>query len=280
MICYYNNLKYQHMEDLKLSKEKHLQIAKGFFVPVKADRFLGPEVYYSDTMIAICFVTNDSQYGRITFEDIDSIKVSSGEILPFQLDWKIGTPYNWISKVENSVWLKERYKYEIERYKNNYEYSRNGNEMLTDYKHYVFSFYNEFIEVISRGFWFEKDDATLFGKPLQPGHPFLPLSEINAETIVAHNLTCQVRTNRKPKEEIILSTKYCTQKLMEFAVELDGEAKVDNTLSLFCRNGKLLSRLRGFFSRREVVFEGIATLGDVKPYIEKYMGEVYNRRKV
>ena len=65
--------------------------------------------------------------------------------------------------------------------------------MMTDFKHYLFSFHDQFIEVIARGFWFEKSETPLFGKKLMEGHPFLPLSEKNAEKITAHSLTAQIR---------------------------------------------------------------------------------------
>ena len=51
------------------------------------------------------------------------------------------------------------------------------------------------------------------------------------------------------------------------------------TIRLFYhRKGKLVSSLMGYFGRQIVEFDGIANLSDVKPYIEKYMKEVYERR--
>jgi len=50
-------------------------------------------------------------------------------------------------------------------------------------------------------------------------------------------------------------------------------------LVLAYHNGQLTSRLHGYFGGRVVAFDGVATLDDVRPYLEKYLGEVYERRK-
>jgi hypothetical protein len=105
------------------------------------------------------------------------------------------------------------------------------------------------------------------------------LPDNNLEKFVSHNLTCQVRTNSTPQDKLVSDAEFCSQKLIEFALELDGKASVDNSLILSYRNGKLISSLRGFFGKQIVEFEGLAKLTDVKPYIEKYIGEVYERRK-
>ena len=151
--------------------------------------------------------------------------------------------------------------------------------MLADFSHYVFKFQDRFVEVIARGFWFEQDKTSLFKRELQVGHPFLNLSDSNIEKFVSHNLTCQVSTNSTPQDKLVSDAKFCSQKLIEFALELDGKTSVDNSLILSYRNGKLISSLRGFFGKQIVEFEGIATFDDAKPYIDKYMNEVYERRK-
>lgn len=256
-----------------------MEIAKGIIIPVIADFVLSPDVLYSDELTGIYFQTEDEQYGRITFENLDAMKICRGENLPFTDNWEEGQEYPWVYKIENSKWLKERFDYENENYGSSYEFGGNVNEMLTDFSHYVFKFHDQFIEVIARGFWFEQDKTSLFKRELQIGHPFLNLPDNNLEKFVSHNLTCQVRTNSTPQDKLVSDAKFCSQKLMEFALELDGKASVDNSLILSYRNGKLISSLRGFFGKQIVEFEGLAKLTDVKPYIEKYIGEVYERRK-
>lgn len=257
-----------------------MELAIGIIIPVVADFVLGPEVLYGVENAGIYFQTEDEQYGRITFENLDAIKICRGENLPYTEDLKEGLEFPWIYKVENSNWQKERYNYEKTNYGSSYEFDGNVNEMLTDFSHFVFKFHDEFIEIISRGFWFEQDKTSLFKRELQVGHPFLNLPESNLEKFVSHNLTCQIRKNTKPQEKLISDAKFCSQKLLEFALEIDGEASVDNSLILSYRKGKLISTLRGYFGKEIIEFNGVANLEDVKPYIEKYMEEVSERRKV
>ena len=150
-----------------------MELAKGILIPVLADTISTPDVYYGDTLTGIYFATEDEQFGRITFENLDALKVCRGEDLPFTDNWEEGQDITWIYEVKNSKWLQERFQYEKDKYGSSYEFGGNVNEMLTDFKHYTFQFHDQFIEVIARGFWFEKDETSLFGKELQVGHPFV-----------------------------------------------------------------------------------------------------------
>jgi len=256
-----------------------VEIAQGITIPVVADFVLSPDVFYGDQLTGIYFQTEDEEYGRITFENLDALKICRGENLPYVDNWDEGQKYPWIYKIENSKWLKERFDYENENYGSSYEFGRDVNEMLTDFSHYVFKFHDQFVEVIARGFWFEQDKTSLFKRELQFGHPFLNLPNNSMEKFVSHNLTCQVIINSTPQDKLIADAKFCSQKLIEFALKLDGKASVNNSLILSYRNGKLISCLRGYFGKQIVEFDGVAKLADVKPYIEKYIGEVYDRRK-
>lgn len=257
-----------------------MEIAKGIILPIVADFVLSPDVFYGDELTGIYFQTEDEQFGRITFENLDALKICRGENLPFTDNWVEGQEYTWVYKIENSKWLKERFEYESENYGSSYEFGGNVNEMLTDFSHYIFKFHDQFIEVIARGFWFEKDKTSLFKRELQEGHPFLNLPDSNIQKFISHHLTCQVRTNTKSQDEIVSDAKFCSQKLLQFALELEGKASIDNSLILSYRNGKLISSLRGYFGKQIVEFDGIAKLEDVKPYIENYSKEVYERRKL
>jgi hypothetical protein len=48
--------------------------------------------------------------------------------------------------------------YENKHYGKSHEFGGNVNEMLTDLKHYLFSFHDQFMEIIARGFWFEESE--------------------------------------------------------------------------------------------------------------------------
>jgi len=255
-----------------------MEVARQIKIPLIADYVLSPDFFYGD-YTGIYFVTYDDKYGRITFENLDAVKICRGEIMPYEFDWSLCEQGVWIYQIENSKWQKERFDYENEHYGDAYEFGGNVNEMLTDFKHYLFEFHDEFIEVIARGFWFEEAEHSLFKKDLMEGHPFLPLPTENMEIMEVHTLKSQIRKNSKSKEQLIYDAQFCSQKLFEFALELDGEVSVNNTVLLSYRNGKLISTLRGYFGRQEAKFDGVANLEQVKPFMEKYIEGVYESRK-
>ncbi|WP_313385775.1 hypothetical protein [Chishuiella sp.] len=255
-----------------------MEIAKGIIIPVIADFVLSPHILYNEELTGIYFETEDEQYGRITFEKLDALKICRGENLPYISHSDEEQEYPWVYKVENSKWLKERFDYENKNYGSSYEFGGNASEMLADFSHYLFQFHDQFVEVIARGFWFEKDKTNLFKKKLQEEHPLLNLNENNLEKFTAYNLTCQIRRNLKPINQLVSDAKFCSQKLLQFAIELDGNTFIDNSLILSYKKEKLVSTLTGYFGKQIVEFCGIAKFDDVKPYIENYMFEVYERR--
>jgi len=116
-----------------------MEIANGIFIPIDADIVEKPFFYYiEDEKTSIHFETEYEQFGRITFSNLDSVKICRGEFLPYKNNWKKGN-YPWIFEVENSKWLKERFDYEKKHYEKSYEWGGNVNEMLSDFKHYVFN---------------------------------------------------------------------------------------------------------------------------------------------
>jgi len=252
---------------------------RGIEVPIEPDSVLTPDVYYGNQATGIYFETDDNHFGRISFENLDAIKVCRGEYLPYDYSYNDGGPFYWAYRIENSDWLSVRYSYEKDKYGTAYEFGGNVKEMLTDFSHFLFQFHDQFVEVIARGFWFEKSRTILLNQPLSEGHPFLDLPETNLEKFIAHTLTCQVRVNPLPIEHLVKNARYCSQKLFQFALELDGSASVNHTVVLFYRSGQLSCVLRGYFGRPVVEFDGIPTLEKVKPFIEKYMEEVLQRRK-
>lgn len=256
-----------------------MEIARGLYIPIEADSVLSPNLYYGDPLTAIYFITADEKYGRITFEKIDSIKVSRGEHFPYQYERNQKYPYCWVRIVENSSWLGERFNYENKYYGSSYEFNGDVNEMLSDFKHYVFIFHDEFIEVLAKGIWFEENSESLFGKELSSGHPLLPIIESNVVKFEAYGLTCQARINAKDEEELKQDSVFCSQKLIQFALELENTS-INHTLSLTYRKNKHISLLKGYFGNKEIEFDKIPTLEEVKPYIELYMKEASERRKL
>jgi hypothetical protein len=257
-----------------------MEVATGIIIPVKPDYVLSPDVFYGDKLTGIYFETDDEQYGRITFDNLDAIKICRGENLPFtEADQNEDQEIPWVYQIQNSKWLKGRFDYENRNYGDSYEFGGDVMEMLTDFSHYLFQFHDEFVEVIARGFWFEKDFESLFRKDFQKGHPLLPLSEVNTSTLCSFGITYKAIFNPISIEQLVENTRYCQQKLIEFALEHKGEFSVSQTLILKRRHGKLISLLRGVFGKPVFVKEGVAILEDVKPLLEEYISGVAARRK-
>lgn len=255
-----------------------MEKVKDINIPIIADSVLSPDFFYGDCT-AIYFVTEDDHYGRITFEKLDSVKICRGEAMPYSFDSSERNQDTWVYQVENSRWQKERFDYENKHYGNCYEFGGDVNEMLNDFKHYLFSFHDQFIEVIARGFWFEQSETPLFGEELMEGHPLLPLNLENMEIFEAHSLKTQIRFNSKAKEQLIRDAQFCSQKIIQFALEFDGKARIDHTVSLSYQNGQLISTLQGYSNRTPLTFDGVVPLEQVLPYIIDYMEKVAERRK-
>jgi hypothetical protein len=258
-----------------------MQIAKGLVVPVRADSVLTPEFYYGDNLTGIYFVTDDDLFGRITFNNLDSVKISRGEYLPFTSDWdeKSAMAYPWVYEIEGSQWLKARHDYEVRHYQDCYEFGGDVDEMLIDFRHYLFSFHDQFIEVIARGFWFETAVESLKNQPLSIDHPIQPLPKTNGTTLSAYGLISYVRFN--PLDIVTLKRHACyhQQTLMEFRLDNQDAKHADHRLSLERRGDRFITRLSGYMGNNIAIFEHIAALEEIKPYIERYLCQVAERRK-
>ena len=251
-----------------------MESLKPIKVPIKADSVLSPDFFYGD-YTGIHFITSNDKHGRITFENLDAVKISRGEFMPFEIDYSSVEKGSWVFEVENSSWKMERYAYESKHYGESYEFGGNVEDMLTDFTHYLFSFHDQFIEVIARGFWFEESEQSLFKKELEDHHPFSPLPTNHYEELIVKSLRCQIRKNPKSQEQLEHDAQFCSQTLCEFALELDGEAMVSHTVSLFYRDGRLITALRSALGRQELVYEGFVSLDTFIPYMEKYIEDLH-----
>jgi hypothetical protein len=240
-----------------------MEKAIGFLIPIENDYVESPNIVYSQSLTSICFPTDDEKHGRITFDNLDSLKVSRGEYIPFEDNWSEDEPYYWVYKIENSIWLKERYEYEKEHYEDSYGFGGDVNEMLTDFNHYIFKFHDEFIEVITKGFWYEKDENTLINKPLLKNHPILKLN--NESTIININgIDCRVVKNELSLEQIKTNSEFHKQRLFEFYKE-DSEIF---TIYISQRNREIISCISGFFGKEIFTKKGIITIEEIRPFLE------------
>jgi hypothetical protein len=254
--------------------------ATGFSVSVEADSVDSPSVIYDAWYTCILFNTDDGKFGRVTFDNLDAIRICRGEHCPFDDDWEEGKVFHWVSVVENSSWLIERYAYEKKFYENSYEFGGDVDVMKTDFNHYIFSFHDQFVEVIASGIWVESSNNEFTNGKMIKGHPLFPLDVGDqVDRFIAHELSCLVLKNPLPLSKLIENAKYCTQTSYAFALELEGKPTPDYRLELKFRNDNLISVLNQTYVGEITCFEGAASLDSVMPFIKKIMKEVRQRRK-
>lgn len=261
-----------------------MKIAKPIHIPIEADLVLSPELYLGD-LTGIYFRTEDDAYGRITFDKLDSIKLSGGEYTPYEFAEGDDAPaaengiFPWIFTVQDSQWQSERYEYKKRYYGDHYEFGGIVEEMIWDYSHYVFRFHDEFIEAIMRGFWFEKSDSSLWDKPLSPGHPFLPIPNDIEQSYEKHGICYHIITNPIPLPVLLLNTRYCAQRLLEIEIELDGSRTRNWILQAINRLGKTIFVLNQGLGKPILAKDTMISIDEIRSLYEKHLFEVAQRRK-
>ena len=252
----------------------------GIAVPVIADSVEKPTVTYGQGPTSIKFLTQDDEWSRVTFENLDSIRVSRGEFAPYSRDLKPGDPYHWVSEVIPSPWLLERYEYEKTHYGQAYEWTRDVDEMLRDYSHYVFTFHDQFVEVLAAGIWFEAlDDGIAVEKP-GATHPLRDVPRpAQPDLLNVHGIACEIWPNTRPIDQILEDAKLCSQKLLQFAPVLDGNVTAGCTLTVRVRHGAVKSYLRRSIGRDVATFDRVAGLPDARPHVEEWLAQIAKRRK-
>lgn len=259
---------------------KSEQIAHGLTVPLTADTVDAPIVQYGGAMTAIHFTTHIGRWGRITFERLDSIKVSRGEYAPFPSVSTEKQSFHWVNTISNSMWLRERYEYEKRHYGSAYNFGGNVDEMVTDYSHYVFSFHDQFVEVLAAGIWFESSDTMLGDRDPAPDHPLRGLKHVEpSERFEEAGITCQVRRNPLSDDELRLRARLCSQTILEVAAELDGRAEPDWSVTLRDRNGSCKANLRSCFGNRVATFDDVPSIALIRPRISEWLRDVRERRR-
>lgn len=253
--------------------------SRGIDVPVEAHRVHDPIVSHGGASpTSISFVTADERWGRVTFESLDSIRVCRGEHHPYPSEREPSGPYRWVSVVEASTWLRERYAYEKTHYGQDYYFTGNVEEMLSDYSHYVFRFHDEYVEVLCDGIWFEVHDTCPRDAELSPDHPLARLQWVEGgETIDVDGTAYQVRRTRQPMARLLEGAELCSQKLLELVPVGAGSKRPFWTVSLRVREGRALSTLRDYFGNSITRYDGVADLGQVLPGMEKWLHEARKR---
>ena len=260
--------------------QKIPQYAHRLEVPLIADSVDSPVLRYGRRMTAIEFATQDGQWGRVTFEKLDSIKASRGEHEPFPYAPDEASGYSWVKTISKSEWLRERYEYEKRYYGKNYNFGGDVDEMLDEYSHYIFSFHDEFIEAIAAGIWFDVYDTNLADCDFNPSHPLRGISHLDCtERFESSGITCLVRRNPLSFDEIEHAAKLCSQTILDIGADLGGGTSGDWILTRRVKDGIGKSYLRGYFGHAVEVYEGIPSLAEIRPHIEKWLSEVRERRR-
>lgn len=259
--------------------DKH-QIANFQRVPLDADPVESPIVHYGKPLTAIHFETKDARWGRVTFERLDSLKVSRGEFNPFTYPSTEHSGISWVATISNSAWLRERYEYEKQCYGTAYNFNGNVDEMLEEYSHYVFRFHDQFVETIAAGIWFEAGETFLGDQPLEPSHPLKGLSHLEpTEHFESSGIRGFVRRNPLSNEDIDRAAALCSQTVFEVGAELDGTSSTSWSVTRRVKNGVPRSYLRNYFHNSVQSFDGIPTPAEIQPQIDQWFSEVSERRQ-
>jgi hypothetical protein len=256
------------------------QFAYPLEVPLVADSVDSPVVQYGGPVTAIQFPTNDGRWGRVTFERLDSLRVSRGEHDPYPHAPEDTSEYHWVTTISNSAWLRERYEYEKRHYGTSYNFNGNVDEMLDEFSHYVFYFHDEFVEAIAAGIWFEVDDTMFGDRDLDVSHPLRGLAHLEiAERFESSGITCFVRKNPLLADEIERAAKLCSQTIIEVRAEKGGQSRPDWFLTHRVKNGIGKSYLRSYFGNSVETYSGIPSLSEIRPRIDVWLSEVRERRR-
>jgi hypothetical protein len=257
------------------------EFARPMRIPFAPDPVLSPQVTYrGPSPSCIHYVSSEDEPVRVTFERLDAIRACRGEFLPYASDASVETDFSSLSVVENSRWLRERHAYEAVHYRHCYEWGGDVDEMLNDCDHYLLSFHDEFIEWIAAGIWFEKhpepfsSDGRLLDHPLAP----LPASAVT-DRFILHGITCQLRTNPKPMDDLLRGAYYCSQRLFEFVLEGDDDSSPLCRVEMRERGGRVRSRLRDCMGTTKTTLDGVVTAEQARALAEPYILGVSQRRR-
>jgi len=256
-------------------------LAHVFAFPYPLNTVDSPRIVYGgDRPTALHYLDReDTHHVRLTFQGLDALRVCRGEYPPYEeAPSELG--YTGVYLVENSPWLRERHAYEARHYRESYQFNGDVDEMLTDFEHYLFSFHDEYVEVLAQGLLFEvsRRPFALDAPHKQPRWLNLQPSHVT-ERFVVDGLTCQVRTSPLSRDALLERAQYCSVPLYQFALELEGRPSVSASMDVRVRRGETRSLWRTYFGNVKARLPGVATLEQAKALIEPWIHEVAERRR-
>ncbi|MBM7517114.1 hypothetical protein [Nocardioides nitrophenolicus] len=216
---------------------------------------------------ALFFETAEGSLGRVTFEGLDAIRASRGEVAPYDDGHDSSS---WVYNVLDSTWLAERHAYEW----SNYEA-----RLLETHQHYLFRFHDEFVEAIAQGIWVDTIPAS---DPFAVGtdHPgsTLPLAKV-VDRGEAHGLAWQVRSTEVDQPTLVADSELCSQRLFEFSLQLDGNDSVCASALVRTRDGRTRTHLTHPWSGVVASVRGVARPQDFAKQWDEYCHGVAERRR-
>jgi hypothetical protein len=251
-------------------------------VPLTADSVAPPRLVYGgldplsadgrdQAYAAIYFeVAGRDVLGRVTFEGLDAIRGSRGENLPYQTADQF-KPGDWVFVVDRSAWLEERHRYEVSHY---------ATPLLDTHQHYLFQFHDEFIEAIAEGIWLDHADRSdPFGPPTP--HPLMPfgLDRPCERFISASGIEWELRRSPRADSDLIYDSQYCSQRVFQLNLLLDGDNREAASIWIRTTNGVLVSRISRSWVGEMGRLTGFAQPGDFSEQWETYLEEVAQRRR-
>jgi hypothetical protein len=252
-------------------------------VPLAADSVASPRLVYGgldlsspdradQAYTALYFeVEGSSDLGRVTFEGLDAVRGSRGEHLPFDANVVRFTSGDWVFVVAGSAWLRERHDYETRHY---------ATPLLDTHRHYLFAFHDEFVEAIAAGIWLDlADRANPFAPPVS--HPLQPFDvDMPCERFTSvDGLEWELRRSPGPDTDLIRDSRYCSQRLFQFNLLLDGGNREAASVWIRTIDDVLVSRMSRPWVGDFGHMEGFAQPEDFSQQWKAYLGEVAQRRR-
>jgi hypothetical protein len=212
-------------------------------------------------------VRDEGVLGRVTFEGLDALRASRGELAPYP----DGNDFSsWVYVIDDSRWLQERHDYEWRNYQT---------PLLESHLHYVFRFHDDYVEALASGIWLDRPNASdpfrITGE-----HPFgeLTRGDVLVEKGQRSGIDWDLWIPRHPIDELVQNSRLCSQRLFEFGMHLDGARIGVSGCWLRDRNG-LRSRLGRSWVGEFASRDGIAKPEDFMSVWLKYCDEVAERRR-
>lgn len=216
---------------------------------------------------ALFFETADGLLGRVTFEGLDAIRASRGEVAPYDDCHDFSS---WVYTVRKSGWLKERHAYEWKNYET---------PLLETHSHFLFRFHDEFVEAIAEGIWLDTASAA---DPfaVSEGHPLRPnfMGSV-VDQGVTHGLAWKIRSVDRSPSSLVADSVLCSQPLYEYLLHLDGADSVCATALVRTRDGHTRTHLKRPWVGVVGSVDGVGTPEDFAAEWDLYCYGVAERRR-